>query len=58
VLIEAQLMMVNPVNFSTMDYAFGIVCSILFIYLVSAACALYPAYLAAGIDAATALHDE
>jgi putative ABC transport system permease protein len=39
-------------------YLFAMVCAAMFIYILVTSCALYPSWLAARIDPATALHEE
>jgi putative ABC transport system permease protein len=58
VICEAQIVILNPFDLKTIIYISGIFISIIFIYLVTALCAAYPAHLASGIQAAEALHDE
>jgi len=54
-----QFPLLNIISFiSSMVYYSAFVASVIFIYLIAIACALYPSWLATRIQPATALHNE
>ncbi|TDQ09765.1 ABC transporter permease [Pedobacter metabolipauper] len=58
VAVGYQFLLFNTLQGEPADYVISMVVAALFIYLLVTLCALYPAYLAAKIHPADALHDE
>lgn len=58
-ILAIQIPILNVVSFiETNVYTMAFVLSIVFIYAITSVCALYPGKIAAGIEPATALHEE
>jgi len=58
-ILAIQIPILNVVSFiETNVYTLAFVLSIVFIYAITSVCALYPGKIAAGIEPATALHEE
>jgi len=58
-ILAIQIPILNVVSFiETNVYTLAFILSILFIYVITSICALYPGKIAAGIQPATALHEE